>query len=484
MSTRTELKPISIVLASVAAITLCLLLVSPGYAQPSEHLPQPRPQESSQNEAVGNRFVPPPQMPGMPPAVPNGQLPPSRETAPLSLQAALDLAQQHNPTLRQARAQVTAALGTAIQAGLYPNPELAYAAEQIGVEGTPGEFHGAIFRQEIVTAGKLRLSREKYLERVAAAEALAVAQQFRVCNDIKIQFYDALAHAQLVDVHRDLAKSAEDAALTARELYNLGQASRADVLRSNVKLQRSRLDLRASENRYHQAFRRLTSIIGVALPAGSLESPPEESPQVTDFDLLLAELWENSPLLLAARAKLRADQITIERERVQPIPNIYLEGGAGYNFEAEETVAVAGVAVRLPLWDRNQGTVQQARADAARQQAEVERLQLLLRRDLADTYQGYVTSAQHVRQFQEVILPDSREAYLTLLQSYKENRAEWPDVLEAQREYFETRVDYIRELAQWRKSDVLVRGMLLRGGLMAAEGPTPPGHIDATPRPR
>jgi outer membrane protein, heavy metal efflux system len=461
------------------------LLFSGVQAQQGGQATLPQPEKKSQNLGIGSQYLPPPAMPPQLQAGPNERIQSDfQETPSLTLQAALDLAQQYNPTLRQSRAQVNAALGTAIQAGLYPNPELAYSAEQIGVGGTPGEFHGATFRQEIVTAGKLRLSREKYLQRVAVAEALAVAQQYRVCNDIKIHFYDALAQAQLVEVHHELAKSAEDAAFTVRELYNVGQASRSDVLQTNVKLQRTRLDLQATENRFQQTFRQLTSIIGVPLPLGPIENPPEETPQVADFDLLLTQLWENSPLLIAARAKLRSDQITIERERVQPIPNLQFEGGAGYNFEAEETVALAGVAVRLPIWDRNQGTLQQARADAARQQAEVQRLQLLLRRDLADYYQEYVTSAQHVRQFQEVILPDAREAYRTLLQSYKENRAEWSDVLGAQRDYFETRIDYISELARWRKSDVLIRGMLLHGGLMAAASPTPPGHIDATPRPR
>lgn len=102
----------------------------------------------------------------------------------LDLQTLLDMAVQCNPTLRQARAQIGATMGAAIQAGLYPNPELAYAAEQIGLKGTAGEFHGAIFRQTIVTAGKRRLSRAKYLQRVKAAEALALTQQYRVCNDI------------------------------------------------------------------------------------------------------------------------------------------------------------------------------------------------------------------------------------------------------------------------------------------------------------
>jgi outer membrane protein TolC len=299
-------------------------------------------------------------------------------------------------------------MGTAIQAGLYPNPVVAYAAEQIGVGGTVGEFHGAIFRQEIVTAGKLRLSREKYLQRVAVAEALAVAQQYRVCNDIRIHYYEVLGHIRLVQIHRELVKSAEDAALTARELYNVGQANRAAVLQSNVRLQRVQLNLLDMENRCRQGYRRLSSAVGTELAVMPLQDELDGHLEAIDFQSAWLNLWENSPELLAARAKLRGDQIALARERVQPIPNLEIEGGLGYNFEAEETVAVAGVGVKLPIWDRNQGTIQQAQSDLARQQAEVCRLELALQRDLADAYAKYMTALQHVAQYRKVILLSER----------------------------------------------------------------------------
>jgi outer membrane protein, heavy metal efflux system len=54
--------------------------------------------------------------------------------------------------------------------------------------GTPGEFQGAILEQEIVTAHKRKISREKYLQRAQVAELNALAQQWRVCNDVRIHF--------------------------------------------------------------------------------------------------------------------------------------------------------------------------------------------------------------------------------------------------------------------------------------------------------
>src|SRR5262249_26723439 len=126
-----------------------------------------------------------------------GQIPPGN--APSVVPPALGLTElerialQRNPTLVQAAARIDMSRGKALQAGLYPNPTIGYSAEQIGAQGTAGEFQGGFIQQEIVTAGKLRLSRAKYKQEAYQAEIQATAQQLRVVNGIHMAFYDVLA---------------------------------------------------------------------------------------------------------------------------------------------------------------------------------------------------------------------------------------------------------------------------------------------------
>ena len=408
----------------------------------------------------------------------------------LTLDELLTMASQNNPTLRQAQEQVQGTLGKALEAGLWPNPTAFYIAEQIFVDSdtdtdTPGEFQGGAIEQELVTAGKRRLSRQKYLCRARAAEWLAVAQQWKVSNDVRIHFWQTLGHRQIVDIRKELLKHAEDDALTARERYNLGQATRAELHMSNVALQRSRLALLNAENVYRREFGRLTSLAGVELPpqplAGSLEG---DTQQVIDFESALSRLYTESPEILAAQAKWQADSITVQRERVEPIPNIFVRAGSGYNFESREPVASAEVFFDVPIFDRNQGTVRQAEADLRRQSAEIRRTELRLRDRLSQTYQDYLTALQHSTEFETVILPEARSAYANQLDAYKENRQNWGDVLRAQREYYELREQYVQNLILWRTNEALINGFLLHGGLDAAPSPTPPGHIDAVAQPR
>jgi outer membrane protein TolC len=359
-----------------------------------------------------------------------------------------------------------------------------YLHEQIGVKGTPGEFIGGFIRQELVTGGKLRLSRQKYLHRMKISELQALAQQYRVLNDVAIHYYRTLGAARRVTIRRELLKNAEDNLVTTREMFNVGQANEVALHRANIILQQARLDQMMAENDWRLLWERLISVVGVDLPPGGLQDCLEGEPQVVPWERALQHLHAHSPELAAAWAKQRADMVTLQRERVEPIPNLVFTGSVGRNAEAEETVAGAEISLELPLFDRNQGTIRQAEADLRRQQGEIRRIELLLKRRLAEQYRHYLTSAQHVRQYQATILPEARKAYHTLLESYKEDRVAWPLVLEAEREYSQHRVSYTNQLVAWRESRVAIDGLLLVDGLTAPPGTTPPGHIDSVPKPR
>ena len=436
-----------------------------------------------QEEEAGHKFQRPPAAPEEPQAIAlNRRAAPQGE--PLTLESLQAMACANNPTLLQAQAQVQGELGKAIQAGLWPNPTFNYVQEQIGVEGTPGEFIGGTLSQRIVTGKKLKLSRAKFVARTRAAEWHGLEQQYRVLNDVRIHYYRTRGRQTLVEIHRELLKSAEDNVLTQRERYNVGQATRADVHLANAALQRASLKLLMHENDYRQAYEELTALVGVDLALAPLASPLEGDTTPMDWDEALERLYTQSPQINAALNKLEADRIQLRRETVEPLPDVVVEGGVGYNFEADQTVGDARISLEVPIFDWNQGTIRQAEADFARQQAELRRIELLLKRDLARTYRDYLTALQHVENYEQVILPETRQAYQLQLRSYKDNRIPWNEVLVTQQEYFTVRAEYVRNLIAWREAEVLIVGFLLHNGLEAPSAPPPAGHINAVPKPR
>ncbi len=404
--------------------------------------------------------------------------------AGMTLASIEDMATTYNPTLTQARTQVDGTLGKALQAGLWPNPVLGYQAEKIGSQGTAGEFQGGFIRQEIITAQKRRVSREKYLARAKAAEFGALAQQYRVVNDIRRQYWRAAGATRLVTIHEQMVKNAEDRLVTVEEMFNVGQSNTVQVRQARVTLQRTKLDLLAKINDRDQARRELSALVGVELPEELYGDELDESVPPLTWDASLAYTLGESPEVREATAKLESDRITVERELRQPIPNVFVQAGPGYDFTDNRTVVNAQVTVQPPIWDRNQGTIQQAHADLSRQRAELCRIELRLKRDLSMHFKQYLTAQQHVESYRGEVLPEAEQAYKARLKSYKQQRETWPMVLDAQSELYQRQAEYVHNLVTWRDSQTLIEGFLLTGGLDAPQNPTPPGHIDATPQPR
>ncbi|MGN6547757.1 MAG: TolC family protein, partial [Aureliella sp.] len=315
-------------------------------------------------------------------------------------------------------------------------------------------------------------------------EWIAMEQQYQVLNDVRIHYFHALGMQAIVRLQKELLKNAEDNLLTIREMYNVGQATRPGVHVANVALQQQRLQLLEAENMLRESWQTLTSTVGADLPFSGLQGRLEDRIPMIEWDEALLRLMNESPQLMQARTKLEADRITIQRELVQPVPNIFVQTGAGQNFQTNQPVGLAQVFIDAPLWDWNQGTIRQARADYARQDAEIRRIELTLRQKLGAEYRQYIAAFQHVENFEQVILPESRSAYEVQLDSYEDDRIRWTDVLAAENAYLLLQIDYVNSLVRLRESEVLIVGYLLHGGLVAPERPTPPGHIDATPRPR
>jgi len=456
---------------------------------PDEHAKSHSPgMKAALERGIGEIFLPPPDVPVAPFPVEFLKERPSAARSDrdgsLTLASVEQWACENNPTLIQARAQIEGSFGSAIEAGLWPNPRIYYRMEQIGVLNTPGEFVGGAIQQEIITADKRDLSRAKHLERTRTAEWLSLAQEYRVLNDVRTHFFHALGRQQLVEIQTELLKNMEDRILTVREMYNVGQATRAEVHRANVLLQQQRLKLLEAENNFIQSWERLLALTGVDIPLTSLEGSLQPDCDPFEWDEALVRLLSESPELLAAHAKLRADDLTIRREKVQHVPNLFVEAGAGRNNEVGQTVGFFQLGANIPVFDWNQGTVKQAQADYVRQTSEVRRVELHLRQRLADVYRDYLTAVQHVESYGTVIVPESRKAYEIRLDSYQADRIPWTDVLDAEREYLQYRAEMVQHLITLRENEVLIAGYLLHGGLNAAASPTPVGHIDSVAHPR
>ena len=389
------------------------------------------------------------------------------------------MATQRNPTLAQANAAVRAAEGRRRQAGLFPNPVAGYFLEEFAFR-SPGETaeQGVFVEQTIPLGGKLSKARRVFEQEANQAVAQAEAQRLRVHSSIRLLYYETLGAQRLVELRDDLSALAREAVEITKELGNVGQADRPDQLEIEIEAERAEIEFLRAQNDWTRSWKSLAAMIGnpdlpPARLAGNLEDALPELAETQWLDTLLRE----SPEIRVAQTGVARARAALERARAERIPDLFLRGGLGYNYERFEPVqpSIAGqrkglegkleAGVNIPIFNRNQGGIAAAEAEFAIAERELERVQLMLRSRFAVSMREYRNAQQMVERYRTHMIPRAREAYRTYLTNFRQMAAAYPQVLIAQRTLFQVEVEYARALVELRESVVRVQGFLLEGGL-------------------
>jgi outer membrane protein, heavy metal efflux system len=401
----------------------------------------------------------------------------------VTLEQVQKIASESNPTLRQAEAEIRAAKARQQQAGLYPNPTVAYTGDEIRGGSVGGGKQGFFVQQTVVTGAKLGLSRKVFGKEVKLAEMEAEEQRIRVQSAVKMAFLRVLAAQELLDARRDIAAIAQDAAETQRRLMNTGQADETEVLEGEVEAQRMRMSARMQENTLREEWRSLAAVIGQPdLPLTPVAGDLEKGwPEVIEEEAVDAIAKESPAVRIADAAEARAQTI-LGRARREVIPDVQLRGGMEYNNEllgsapfAKGWEGIAEVAVQIPLFNRNQGNVTAARADMDRAAQEKKRISLTLRERAATAVDQYANARLMAVEYRDEMLPLAKKAYGLMVEKYGQMLASYPRVLDAQRKLYELQIEYIAALEEVWTNGIALQGYLLTDGL---EAPARPGEVD------
>ena len=401
---------------------------------------------------------------------------PSPTAAPITLEELEQLALQNNPTGTAATAGIDAARGRTRQAGALPNPVIGYSGEEIktGDLDRRGE-HGFFVEQTIPLGGKLRLARNVFQKTIEQAEAVRDLQRLRILSSIRQTYYSVLLSERRIEVQERLAALASEAVGVTAQLFNVGAADRPDYLEIEIESRRLQLQLNRSRNERFAQRARLAALTGVREVADRpLAGTIDAAIPNLERDQIIRTLLEQSPELRAARADLERTRAVTARARRETFPDLFLRGGGAYNRELGEDTrrpigweATLEAGVSVPLFNRNAGGIAAARADETRAQAEVTRLELALQSRAATQFAEYLTALRAAETYRADILPRAEEAYRLYLSRYREMAAAYPQVLVAQRTFFEMSNEYLESLNEAWRAALQLQGFLAGDGLDA-----------------
>jgi cobalt-zinc-cadmium efflux system outer membrane protein len=405
------------------------------------------------------------------PAAPAPRMPePVERPAPAAWRLAdlEGMALRFNPTLAQAAAAIGQQEGIMRQVGLYPNPQGGYLRSDSN--DNQNRSNGIFAAQEIVTAKKLQLNRAVEAQEIVRLRADQEAQRQRVVNDLRIRYFEMLGAQEAVAISSVLYQLAEEGVGAAERLYQARGASRPDVLQARIQRSAVRMTLEDARLRHAAAWRQLTAVIGrTDLPQAPVEGRLDEPTKEIEFNQAFEDLMALSPQIRAADSRIGHARRELAREQAQPIPNVTAQVVAEFDRSTNVTTVSTLLAAPIPVFNRNQGNISHAMADIREAMAESQRVRLVLRDQLSETFRRYQAAKYQVNKLRGEILVDARENLELVTAGQKQGEFNLFQVLVARETYFQSQLTYVEALVELQKVVVEIEGLQLTGGLNPAE---------------
>ncbi len=405
--------------------------------------------------------------------------------SPLALDDLIQTALARNPRLGRASFAIDAARGRYTQAGLYPNPVFAFAADELGDRTGPSGILSPQLSQEIVRGGKLKLSQAVAAREVDQASLTLMAERYALVGTVRASFYEVLALQQRAAILNDLVKLADQAVDLGRKSFEAKQVARLDLVQLEVEAERFRADAESVERELPAAFRRLSAAAGdPRLPSSSVVGALDAALPEYDLEQTKESVLAFHPEVRAAKVGIERTQAALRRAQAEPIPNVTVSSGYTRQSQNRSNDWAVGVSVPLPVWNRNQGNVRAAQAEVGAAVLDVARVENDLTDRLAVAFRTYTAAKQRAGRYKSAILPRAEETYDLSVKAFKGGQFEYLRVLQAQRAVAEARLEYNRALGEGWRAAGEISGFLLEEVWPVAPATTVPlPNIPPTPTP-
>jgi outer membrane protein, heavy metal efflux system len=394
--------------------------------------------------------------PALPPAAEEVRpiLPPGGK--PWTLADLQALALQNSPAIRRAQQEVEASRGAMIQAGLYPNPTVGYAGDQIQPGNKPSNSagqQGGFIDQVIKTAGKLQLARLVASIDYLNAEVALRRAQVDLINQVRGRYFSVLVTQEGMAVNRALAELADEVYRLQLRQVGGGEAAGYEPLQLYAQAVQARNTLLQAQTRYRAAWRQLAASLATPeLPPQLLAGRADTVPPQYDLERAKAQLVAGHTDLLTARNAIVQAQYSLRLAQVVPIPDIQTHTAIQHDNADGNNQFSLQVGVELPVWNRNQGNIYQARAQLARAMEDLHARQNDLLSQLAEVFGRYEFNRALTANYRERILPNLARAYRAIYQRYQQepDKVGFGDVVVAQQNYAAALNSYLGALGdQW-----------------------------------
>ncbi|MDQ7798765.1 MAG: TolC family protein [Candidatus Edwardsbacteria bacterium] len=379
----------------------------------------------------------------------------------LTVEQCVEMALKQSPDMVRAQSSLTIA-GAGLQtsvSGILPHinasssygqsgPATTYDAFYNAVEGGKNESYRTSLSasQSVVNLSQWADILGSYRSRQAAKSGYQQAMASLVYN-VKAAYYNLVKLQKAMEVAEASVKQSEEQSKQAKLMYQLGSISQADMLKIQVRLMQSKIDLLNAQSAQLTGRQTIANILGLAgeVRVGSEVAFPDTTQQAYTIESLDDKTIESNPGYLSAQKNHQAKKSSAWAAYLSKLPSLSFSYSYGYSDSMQFTNSDSWNAhdywnASLALsWNIFDGTASMARIRQARAQARAAEADMISARqsvysELKQAQIGLKTAKEAVALVGD-LLQQASEDYRLTNEKYKLGSASVLDLLTSQLTY-------------------------------------------------
>ena len=374
-----------------------------------------------------------------------------------SLTDYLRYAALNNPGLEAAFYQWKVALEKVPQARALPDPRFNYAyfVEQVETRVGPQRQRFGI-SQTFPWFGKLRLRGSKSGEAAIAAQMEYEQRKLKLYAEVKDAYFELGYLRRAIDLTEENIELIKHLESAAQARFRTG-SDVTGVVKAQVELGKLEDKLRALQELRDPLSARLNAALNrdstapVAWP-----SEPDPTRVALDEAVMVEQIIAANPELSALDAKVRESELGVKLARKKFFPDLTL----GIDYVETQDARLSGVAgsgkdpimimgsVQMPLWlGKHKAGLREAEARLSAANKQREEREGLLLADLKMALYRYHDAERKISLFGDTLDPLARNSLDVAEQAYRSGRADFLELIDAQRLLLDVQLSYHRSIA-------------------------------------
>jgi outer membrane protein, heavy metal efflux system len=388
-------------------------------------------------------------------------------TTGVGLDQLVQLALTRNSDLLATRQRTLEAQGLLRQAGFRPNPVLETEFSSGSPTGSPGERSFSLGYGHTFELGGKRARRVDLGQTGLDLARLEITDRERTLRaELQGRYIAAMAAIRNLEaVAEQLDVTQQSYAVTQRRVSE-GESPWVEQMVLQAEVGRLSADRLLLASEAQQAMLELRVVAGLDLSEPlRLRPDGDRPPLAVTLESALERGLATRPDLAAARAEEARSGGEIRLAQAERVPDIaalvrytdmqsrfdlfgFTASGAVAPLRDRDRILTGGLSITLPLFSRNQGQIEAARARQRAASLRREYLERVVRADITGAYRRYLAARQAVQAFETSVIQPSEQSVRVLRASYTAGEVRLFDVLTEQRRLIDTQKAYTDAIRQ------------------------------------